>query len=129
MTLFSQVLSQINQSEMLREVVNLLLIVIQSVIGLNEACQKRALAHYNVLVTSLMAATAADRGQPSIIGKVSQCLVSIMAQADMLGQLEGMGSALQSSFDQCPMLQVLDPRVKLSFVYVVMVLREEQHKV
>ena len=85
MTLFSQVITHVNQAEMLREVVNLLLIVIQSVTALNPACQQRALAHYNTLVNALMAATAADRGSPSIIGKVSQCFVSILMQADMLG--------------------------------------------
>ena len=64
---------------MLREVVNCLLIVIQEVTKMNAACQQKALAHYNTIVISLMAATAADRSQPSILGKVSQCLVNLLA--------------------------------------------------
>ena len=64
---------------MLKEVVSCLLIVIEKVTKLNATCQQKALAHYNTLVLSLMAATAADRGSPSIIGKVSLCLVSILA--------------------------------------------------
>lgn len=77
-----------------------------------------------------MAATAMDRGSSNeIIGKISQCFVSILAQAEMLGQLEGMRTSLQNSFDQCPMLQPMDQRVRQSFVYVVMTLREEQVKV
>ena len=70
---------------MLKEVVQLLLIVIQSVTRMNSVCQQKALAHYNTLVNSLMGAAAQDRGSPSIIGKVSQCFVSIFSQAEMLG--------------------------------------------
>jgi len=101
-TLFSQVISQINQAEMLSESVNLLVHVVQSVTNASPACQQKALAHYNTLLVSLMAATALDRGSKSILGKVSSCLVSIFSQAEMLGQLEGMRSSLASSFDICP---------------------------
>ena len=47
-----------------------------------------------------MAATALDRSTPQFLPKVAQCFVSILAQAEMLGQLEGMRNALASSFDQ-----------------------------
>ena len=77
-----------------------------------------------------MAATAMDRGNSNdIIGKISSCLVSILAQAEMLGQLEGVRAALTNSFDLCPMLQPMGERVRTSFVYVVMTLREERVKV
>ena len=70
---------------MLASAVNLLMIVIQSVTHSSAACQQKALSHYNTLVNSLMAASALDRGSKSIIGKVSQCFVSILAQAEILG--------------------------------------------
>lgn len=56
--------------------------------------QQRALAHYNNLVLALMATTAQDRGTSGLIGKVSSCLVSIFAQADMLGGLDAIKTAL-----------------------------------
>jgi len=76
-----------------------------------------------------MAATALDRGSKSILGKVSECLVSILAQAEMLGQLEGIKVALTKSFETCELLQSLDQRVKTSFVFVVSTLRGNQPQV
>ena len=128
-TLFGQVISQINQAEMLFESVNVLLIVIQSVTRASPACQQKALAHYNNLVISLMAATALDRGSKSIIAKVGECLVSILAQAEMLGQLEGMQASISNSFTQCAQLQEVEQRVQKSFVFVLMTLRHDFYRV
>ena len=96
----------------------------------SSACQQKALAHYNTLVFALMAATALDRGTPQFLPKVAQCFVSILAQAEMLGQLEGMRGAIANSFDQPgSQLNAMDARVRTSFVYVVMTLREDLMKV
>ena len=48
----------------------------------------------------------------------------------MLGQLEGMRGAIANSFDQPgSQLSAMDARVRTSFVYVVMTLREDLMKV
>ena len=48
-----------------------------------------------------MASVALFRGAKGMIAKIADCFVTMLNQADMLGQLDQMRRSLYESFDEC----------------------------
>jgi len=57
------------------------------------------LAKYDKMVRAIMASLALFRGAKGMINKYAECLVTMLNQADMLGQLESMKRSLFESFN------------------------------
>lgn len=76
-----------------------------------------------------MGATGLHREGRSGLQKVQECFITILNQADALGQLESMKRSLMSSFDDIEGLRQASHQLKQIFVYVVITLRAEPHKV
>ena len=72
-----------------------------------------------------MAATARERNSDRISRKTANCLVNMLAQAEVIGQLDSMRQALDTAFAQVPELSALPKPVHRIFMIVVIGLRNE----
>ena len=76
-----------------------------------------------------MAVTARERGKPSVLGLVSECLAQIFGQAELLNELDGLRQTLQSCFDSKTELQQVSQEVREKFIFVLVALRDEPSKI
>jgi len=76
-----------------------------------------------------MAAVALFRNAKGMLAKIADCFVTMLNQADMLGQLDSMRRSLYDSFDECEKLKPISPACRKTFVTVVISLRHDLYKI
>ena len=107
--LLCEALGAVSEAELQRSVVRLLLIVTQSVQARLRAAghlQQKVLAKYDKILRAIMASLALFRdgeskGRSGRIHKIADCFVTILSQADALGQLDSLRRSLYESFNDC----------------------------